>query len=488
MSFLRASAICKRFGGTVALDNVDLSVESGEIHALVGENGSGKSTLMRILAGVLQPDSGSIELGGAPFRPRGPMEARRAGIAMIHQELSICGDLTVAENIVLGVEAVSAGFLKLGEIRGIARNALSTLGYPDLDPDTPASELSVAMRQVVEIARSVAMQCRLVIFDEPTSSLAQADIEHLFAVVRKLKESGCAIVYISHFLNEIRDLCDRLTVLRDGVNVGARSTQGVTDAEIVRMMVGREISEMYPRSKRHPGEPLLEIRDLSGKTKPEKASLALRKGEVFGIAGLNGSGRTELLRAIFGLDPIKSGSAALSGASGRISPSERWADGMGMLSENRKEEGLLLNLSIADNIAMASLSTAIVNPSTIDAAGGEWIEKLKVKCQGPQQPVGELSGGNQQKVAIARMLYHGVEVLLLDEPTRGIDVGSKEQIYRLIDELALQGKAVLMVSSYLPELLGTCDRIAVMGKGVLSAPVNANETNQEELMNLAVGQ
>lgn len=488
MSFLSASAICKRFGGTIALDNVDLLVEAGEIHALVGENGSGKSTLMRILAGSLHADSGSIELGGQPFRPRGPIDARRTGIAMIHQELSICGDLSVAENIVLGVEDTSAGFLNLRDIRATAVKALTTLGYPNLDPDTPAHELSVAMCQVVEIARSVAMQCRLVIFDEPTSSLAQADIDHLFSVVRRLKQNGCAIVYISHFLNEIRELCDTLTVLRDGVNVGSRPTSGISDAEIVKLMVGRDISEMYPRSERTAGRPVLEVKSLSGPEKPENVSLTLRSGEVFGIAGLNGSGRTELLRVVFGLDPIKSGSAHLAGSAGPVTPAKRWSDGMGMLSENRKEEGLLLNLTIAENITMASLSKSIVNPSELDSAGEVWIEKLRIKCQGPDQPVGELSGGNQQKVALARMLHHGVEVFLLDEPTRGIDVGSKEQIYRLIDELALQGKAVLMVSSYLPELLGTCDRIAVMGKGVLSTPVNAQETNQEELMNLAVGQ
>jgi ribose transport system ATP-binding protein len=486
MPFLETNSITKRFGATVALNGVSISAESGEIHAIVGENGSGKSTLMRILAGVMKPDSGTITLDGKEYRPSSPIDARRAGIAMIHQELSICPDLSVAENIVLGVENNSGGILRLRRIRERAREALGALGYEDLDPDTPAKNLTIAVRQVVEIARSVAEKSRLVILDEPTSSLTAADIAHLFSVMRKLKASGCTILYISHFLNEIREVCDRITVLRDGNLVGVESVAGVKDEEIVRLMVGRSIEEMYPRSLRTQGESILQVGHLAGSEKPTDASFTLHRGEVLGIAGLNGAGRTELLRLIFGLDRVKNGTIKIAQFSGAASPARRWSQGVGLLSENRKEEGLLLNMEIAENIEMAGIKSPIVSPAASHREGKDWIDRLAVKCQGPEQKVGELSGGNQQKVAIARMLRQDVDVLLLDEPTRGIDVGSKEQIYRLIDQLALQGKAILMVSSYLPELLGTCDRIAVMNKGILSDSLNIAQANQEVLMRMAV--
>ncbi|HWD38462.1 MAG TPA: sugar ABC transporter ATP-binding protein [Fimbriimonas sp.] len=488
MSFLNLTDVSKRFGATVALDRVSLSAEAGEIHAIVGENGSGKSTLMRILAGAIKADSGTMELGGQPYHPHSPIHARKAGIAMIHQELSICGHLSIAENIVLGVEDARGGILKVARIRERAQQALSALGHGDLDPDLPAKSLPLAMQQVVEIARSVAERSRLVILDEPTSSLTEADIEHLFSVMRLLKQSGCTILYISHFLNEIHEICDRLTVLRDGQMVGGREVAGISDEEIVKLMVGRDIDEMYPRSARTPGEPILELDHLAGVEKPHSASLSLRRGEVLGIAGLNGSGRTEMLRAVFGLDKVQSGQIRVASYSGLAGPARRWRQGVGLLSENRKEEGLLLNMSIAENIDMAGLDKVVVSPSQQEARAAKWIETVRVKCQSAHQNVGELSGGNQQKVAIARMLRQDVDVLMMDEPTRGIDVGSKEQIYRLIDELALRGKAVLMVSSYLPELLGTCDRIAVMSKGVLSEPIPVASATQESLMKLAVGQ
>jgi ribose transport system ATP-binding protein len=306
-------------------------------------------------------------------------------------------------------------------------------------------------------------------------------------VVKKLREDGHAVLYISHFLDELHALADRMTVLRDGQLVGTRTMEGVTDETIVTMMVGRSISEMYPRSVRHPQGPILEVSLLAGLRRPDSATFTLNKGEVLGIAGLNGSGRTELLRVMFGLDRVKSGEIRLGVYQGPASPARRWAEGMGLLSENRKEEGLAINLSIADNITFTTLPRGLVNPAKLNHASEKWIEKLGIRCQGPEQRVGDLSGGNQQKVAIARMLHHGVDVLLLDEPTRGIDVGSKEGIYRLIDEAALSGKAVLMVSSYLPELLGTCDRIAVMRKGVLGEPRRVEEVNQESLMHEAVG-
>ena len=483
---LEAKGISKRYGATVALDEVDLTARAGEVHAVLGENGSGKSTLMKVLAGVVHPDSGTMTLGGTPFSPHSPADARRAGVAMIHQELSVCPDLDVAENVTLGAETTSVGVVRAGAARTLAREALAKMGYSDLDVSTPVRRLSPATRQIVEIARAVALQSRVVILDEPTSSLGRADVEALFAVMDVLRKEGKAVLFISHFLDEVRRVSDVATVLRDGRQVGVHAARSLGDDEIVKLMVGRSIEELYPRSPRTPGETVLSVRDLSGVFKPTEATLELRKGEVLGIAGLNGAGRTELLRLIFGLDPVRSGLVQVGAMGGPGSPALRWAQGVGLLSEDRKDEGLFLGLPIYENIGMASLTSAFVHPDQEAKIGAEWVERLRVKCQSSRQPVGELSGGNQQKVALARMLRHGVDVLLLDEPTRGIDVGSKEQIYRLIDDLAAEGKAVLMVSSYLPELLGVCDRIHVMRHGDLLPAVAAEDATQESLVAMAI--
>lgn len=483
--------ISKRFGATQALENVNLSVERGEVHALLGENGSGKSTLMRVLAGAISPDSGELFLNGQPYRPGNPMDARRAGIAMIHQELSLAPDLTVAENVLLGMEDSRRGVIRRSETRRRAAEALAKLGYADLDVDTLVRTLPIAIRQVVEIARSVALGSDVVVLDEPTSSLTGHDAERLFQVVDVLRNEGHAVIYISHFLDEIKRLATRLTVLRDGCSVETCAVEGTSKDQMVAMMVGREIADLYPRSARTPGEVLLQTVDVAGSKRPERASLELRRGEVLGIAGLNGSGRTELLRCIFGLDAVRSGEVRVGSYEGRATPAKRWGQGLGLLSEDRKIEGLALTMSIADNITLTALdrvgkSGTISDRHQYDVAA-EWIKRLKVRCQGPRQAVGELSGGNQQKVALARLMFHNVDVLMLDEPTRGIDVGSKEQIYRLIDQAALDGKAVLMVSSYLPELLGVCDRIAVMSRGVLGPATPVEETDQERIMHEAVG-
>lgn len=463
-----------------------MSAKAGEVHAILGENGSGKSTLMKVLAGVVSPDAGSIVLNGAPFSPKSPADARRAGLAMIHQELSVCPDLDVAENVTLGAEETALGFVRGAAARRLAHEALSKMGYGDLDVSMPVRRLSPATRQIVEIARAVALDSRVVILDEPTSSLGRHDVESLFGVMEVLRNEGKAVLFISHFLDEVRRIADVATVLRDGRLVGFQSARNLSDDEIVRLMVGRSIEDLYPRSARSPGEVALSVHGLTGTVKPEDATLELRRGEVLGIAGLNGAGRTELLRLVFGLDPVVRGEVKVGAMGGPASPALRWAQGIGLLSEDRKEEGLFLGLPIFENIGMASLSSAIVHPERESKIGAEWIERLRVKCQGPEQPVGQLSGGNQQKVALARMLRHGVDVLLLDEPTRGIDVGSKEGIYRLIDELAAEDKAVLMVSSYLPELLGVCDRIHVMRRGALLPSVRAQDATQESLVAQAV--
>ncbi len=483
--------IRKRFGATVALDGVDLSVGTGEILALVGENGAGKSTLMKVLSGAHQPDAGEMWLEGRPYRPRDPHEARAAGVAMIYQELSLAPHLSVAENIMLGMEPARFGLVRREEMRQRALEALVQLGHSDLHPELRVAQLPLATRQLVEIARAVAIGCRVLVLDEPTSSLATEDIQGLFVLVRRLKKQGHAIIFISHFLEEVKEISDRFIVLRDGKSVGAGETAAASTQEIIARMVGREVTELYPRSARAPGEAALQINDLAGALKPTSASLTLHRGEVLGIAGLVGAGRTEFLRAVFGLDPVRRGEIKLGAYVGPTSPARRWAQGMGMVSEDRKSEGLALALSIADNVTLSRLRgfgpAGLVMPSRQRAAANNWIARLQIKCDSPRQTVASLSGGNQQKAAIARLLQHDVDVLLLDEPTRGIDVGSKAEIYRLINELALQRKAVLMVSSYLPELLGVCDRVAVMCRGHLHPARRVEEIDEHQIMQEATG-
>jgi ribose transport system ATP-binding protein len=478
--------IHKCFGPTIALSGVDLHVDSGEVLALVGENGAGKSTLMKVLSGAHAPDEGAMELDGAPFRPRGPLDARRAGVAMIYQELSLAKDLSVMENILLGIEPRIGPFVRWRKVKAIARDAMSQVGHPDVPLRRQVGELSIATQQLIEVARAVAVGARVLVLDEPTSSLTRGDIQNLFALVNRLKKQGLAIVYISHFLEEVKEISDRFTVLRDGRSVGGGKTSDATAKQIVAMMVGRSVEDLYPRSPRTKGETLLEVKSLASTGKPVNASLTLHRGEVLGIAGLIGAGRTEFLRAIFGLQKIRDGSVRLGMYEGGASPGSRWRQGAGMVSEDRKVEGLAISLSVADNLTMSKLG-ALVRPAKQARDCAPWIEKFPIKCRSAHQPVGDLSGGNQQKVAIARLLHADVDVLLLDEPTRGIDVGSKAQIYRIIDELACKGKAILMVSSYLPELLGICDRIAVMCRGVLGEAKPVRAWTEHAIMAEATG-
>jgi ribose transport system ATP-binding protein len=487
--------IRKAFGATVALDGVELSVAAGEICGLVGQNGAGKSTLMAILAGALAPDAGTMTIDGQRYAPASPIDARRAGVAMIYQELSLAPHLTVMENILLGAEPMRYGLVDRARMRRMAATALAQLGHHDIPPDAPVGALSVAAQQLVEIARALAVGCRVLVLDEPTSSLGAADVQHLFSLLRRLKAQGHAVVYISHFIEEVKAITDRFVVLRDGRNAGGGVTAGATHDAIVALMVGTAPGDHFPRTPRTPGETLVEAADLE----PGFASFTLRRGEILGIAGLVGSGRTRLLRTLFGLEAVRSGRlriGAFSGTALDAGPRRRWRAGMGLLSEDRKDEGLALGLSVADNLTLTRLEPfgpgALVLPARQKQESARWIERMAIKCAGPAQSAGELSGGNQQKVALARLLHHDVDAFVLDEPTRGIDVGSKAQIYRLIDELVSHqdgkaAKAVLMVSSYLPELLGLCDRIAVMRRGKLQPARSAAGLTEHELMMDATG-
>jgi ribose transport system ATP-binding protein len=485
---LEMRGVRKRFGATVALDGVDLAVPPGECHALLGQNGAGKSTLMKVLSGAHPPDEGELFLDGLPYRPRDPLEGRSTGVAMIYQELSLAPHLSVEENVLLGMEPARWGILDRRGIRRRALEALRELEHPEIGPEARVASLTVAQRQIVEIARALAVGCRVLVLDEPTSSIARRDADRLFALVDGLRRAGLAVVYISHFIEECRRVAQRYTVLRDGRTVGGGPMEGATSEAIVDLMVGRKVGELYPRSPRTPGEEVLSTQDLSGAEKPVSAGLALRRGEVLGIAGLVGAGRTELLRSVFGLDPVRSGRVRLGAFVGPASPARRWAEGAGLVSEDRKGEGLAPGLSVADNLTLSRLE-GLVFPSRQAARAARWIGDLGIRCLGPGQRVAELSGGNQQKVAIARLLHHDVDVLLLDEPTRGIDVGSKAEIYRLIDELvSRKGKAVLLVSSYVPELLGICDRVAVMCRGRLGPARPARGLTEQQVMLEATGE
>jgi ribose transport system ATP-binding protein len=491
---LEMRGVRKAFGATVAVDGVDFAVAGGEVCALVGQNGAGKSTLMAILSGAIRPDAGTMLLEGQTYAPREPLEARTAGVAMIHQELSLAPHLSVMENIALGIEPSRRGLVNWREMREQATAALAQLGHGEIRPESIVADLSPAAQQLVEVARALASGSRVVVLDEPTSSLAHDDVLRLFGLIGRLKSQGLAIVYISHFIEEVKAVSDRVVVLRDGRNAGGGRTAELSSEAIVQLMVGRQVDDLYPRTPRQPGEVLLDVADLQ----PGAATLALRRGEILGIAGLVGAGRTRLLRTIFGLETVRSGRIRVGVYSGDASPAARWAQGVGMLSENRAGEGLAPGLSIADNLTMTRLTDlgpgVFVLPSRQSKAAARWVERFSIRSASPRQAVGQLSGGNQQKVALARLLHHDVDLLVLDEPTRGIDVGSKAQIYALLDSLASgrgegtgRPRAVLMVSSYLPELLGLCDRVAVMCRGRLGPARAASEWTEHSLLMDASG-
>jgi ribose transport system ATP-binding protein len=493
---LTMSGVRKHYGPTQALDGVDLELRVGEVHALVGENGAGKSTLMKVLSGAERADAGRMALDGRPYDPSGPQDARRRGVAMIYQELTLAPHLSVAANVTLGLETSRWGFLNGRADRRRVADALAVLEHPEIRPEASVADLNPAAQQLVEIARALLMDVRVLVLDEPTSSLTQQDARRLFGLVGRLRARGVTVVYISHFLEEVQEVADRFTVLRDGRAVGGGRVQDFSAGRIVELMVGRSLEEQFPRIPHAVGPPVLELRGLEGERLPRGADLTLHRGEILGLAGVVGAGRTELLRAVYGLDPVRRGRVVVQTFSawadgGWAAPRRRIGQGLGMLSEDRKEEGLTLDQSIEDNLTYTRLGPysrlGWLNAGRRRRAVVDWLTRLRVRCAGPGQPVGDLSGGNQQKVALGRLLHQEADLLLLDEPTRGVDVASKAEIYRLIGAEAARGKAVLFVSSYLPELLGVCDRVAVMARGRLSPARPAGEWTPEEIMAWATG-
>jgi ribose transport system ATP-binding protein len=487
---LEMSGVSKSFGATRALEGVSIAVGAGEVRALIGENGAGKSTLMKVLSGAIRPDAGSMTLAGEPYAPRGPRDALARGVAMIYQELALAPALSVEANILLGQERVRGGWIQLREHRRIASEALELLEHPDIRPEAIVRDLGVGAQQLVEVARALVSQARVIVFDEPTSSLSERDAERLFAIIERLKERGLAIVYISHFLEEVRRVAGTYTVLRDGRSVAEGDLADTDLRSIIGHMVGRDLGELFPRVPHEPGEPVLELKDFRASTRGRPANLDLRRGEILGLAGLVGAGRTRLVRAIFGLEPVVAGRVRVAHAEGGYStPRARIEQGLGFLSEDRKGEGLALGLSIEDNMTYSGLRRHArhgwLRIQERRAEVARWIARLRIAATGPLQPAGGLSGGNQQKVALARLLHQHADVLLLDEPTRGIDVGSKAEIYRLLGELAAQGKAILVVSSYLPELFGICDRIAVMSRGTLTEALAVDRWTEHRVMEVA---
>src|SRR5215510_12819120 len=496
MIALKLSKIHKSFGPTIALDGVDLELRQGEVHALIGENGAGKSTLMNVIAGSLLPDQGTMEIIGRRYAPSNPLDARTHGIALIHQELSLCPHLSVAENVLMGIESSHLGWLDHDNLITRTNEVLKTFHHADIRPEKRVGDLSVAARQIVEISRAPAAQARVILMDEPTSSLQREDVTHLFTLIRKLSAEGISVIYISHFLEEVHQISDRFTVLRDGRSVANGDIASVSDDELIAKMVGRAQQNLFPIRSQTAGakETILDIQNLACPPLLKSASFELRRGEILGIAGLMGSGRTPLLRTIFGLERPQSGTIRVNKKSlpgGRSTPAMRLIEGLGYLSEDRKGEGLTLNQSIADNVTVTKFQSCSrfgwLDLGAQRKQAEKLVNALKIRTQGAQQDVGSLSGGNQQKVIVARLLHQDADVLLLDEPTRGIDIGSKAQVYETIAACAAQHKAVLMVSSYLPELFGMCDRLAVMSRGRLSTVRNIDEWTPESVLQAAIG-
>ncbi len=491
-ALLEMRGISKEFPGVKALDNVSLTVRSGTVHALMGENGAGKSTLMKCLFGIYNKDSGVITLEGREIDFKSSKEALENGVAMVHQELNQALTRTVKDNLWLGRYPKVGGFVVSESIMDKkTREIFDSLGV-SVNPRAVMSTLPVSQRQMVEIAKAVSYDSKIIVFDEPTSSLTEAEVEHLFRIINMLRDKGCGIIYISHKMDEILRISDDVTIMRDGQYVATKPAEGLTMEEIIKLMVGRELTNRFPPKTNEPGEVILDVQHIAGKyTRLKDATFQLRKGEILGIAGLDGSGRTEVLENLFGAMTRQGGTITLHGKEiQNRSPKESIKNGFALLTEERRATGIFGIRDIRENTVISNLKNYLVGGICLSnkkmAEDTAWsIQAMHIKTPGQSTPIRSLSGGNQQKVIIGRWLLTKPEVLLLDEPTRGIDVGAKYEIYQLIIDLAKEGKGVVMVSSEMPELLGVCDRILVMSGGRLAGEVDAKTTSQEEILTLA---
>ncbi|WP_338655393.1 sugar ABC transporter ATP-binding protein [Sporosarcina psychrophila] len=490
---IEMTGISKSFDGNSVLTNVEFSVKKGEIHALMGENGAGKSTLMKILTGIYARDTGEVKVRGKLVDFKNPKEAEHAGIAVIHQELNILPDLTVAENLFLGNEKTfgKSGILKTKEMNKKAKVILGELGLY-VDVKTVARELSVGKQQIIEIAKAMSSNAEVIVMDEPTAALTEREIVSLFETIRALQSNGVSFVYISHRMEEIFALCDRITILRDGNYVGVKEIKETSFDEIVQMMVGRELGERFPERNATIGDVKLTASGLTRNGHFEDISFELRKGEVLGIAGLMGAGRTEVAQSLFGYKKLQKGTISLNGKPVKISsPLQAKKLGFGYVTEDRKSEGLIVDFSVKDNLSLTNFnkvsSNGIIKANEEKVLYETMVKRLGVRTSGPNQAAKSLSGGNQQKVVIAKWLGIEPNVLILDEPTRGVDVGAKKEIYSIINELAEKGVAILMISSELPEIIGMADRVLVMHEGTLTAELQKAEMTQERIMHYATG-
>ncbi len=488
---LEMRGIVKSFPGVQALCGVNFSLKTGEVLALLGENGAGKSTLMKVLGGAFRADAGTIAIDGVAQHFASPQDSRRAGVAVIYQEFNLVPGLTACENIFLGQEPTRAGFVAQTQERRQAAELFQRLGV-EVDLDAPCRRLTTAQQQLVEIAKALAFQARIIVMDEPSAALTSHEVGRLFAIIEELKRQGIGVVYISHRLDEIFTVADRVTVLRDGLNVGERPIAQVTRQELIELMVGRELSDEFPKRATTIGPPRLEVTGLRRGRAVRDVSLSVRRGEIVALTGLVGAGRTETVRLIFGADPRDAGEIRLDGRLLAIrSPRDAIAAGIGLLTEDRKLQGLVLGHAVRENFGLPNLNWlsrgGFVKLRRERDEYARYVATLRIKASSAEQRAGTLSGGNQQKVVLAKWLARNCDVLIFDEPTRGIDVGAKYEIYLLMNELAAQGKAILMISSELPEVLGMADRILVLHEGRVTGEIaDARTATQEQIMKLAI--
>ncbi len=488
---LKVEGICKSFVGNRVLDDVAFSAEAGQVHALVGENGAGKTTLMNIAGGIHQPDEGTIYFNGQPVSFANPLQAMGSGISIVHQELSLTPNMNVAQNIFIGREKVNGlGLIKWKELYAETRAIFERLGI-DIDPTTLVSKLSVSMQQIVEIAKALSFDAKVIIMDEPTSALSETEVDYLYAIIRELASKGIAIVFISHKLEEVFAIADQISVLRDGRMVGTVRTEEASRAEIIQMMVGRHIEDMFPPKSSGIGEPIFSVEGLSKPPYFQDVSFSLRKGEILGFAGLVGSGRTDVARAIFGADDAESGRIILEGKEIRLnSPREAIEQGICYLTEDRKALGLFLKMSVRDNIVAASLhrfisKVGLLKHSFIKEESKHYVDYMQIRPPNDELDVISLSGGNQQRSLLAKWLCAKPRVLIADEPTRGVDVGAKAKLHGDLRKMAEEGIGVILISSELPEVLGLSDRIAVFREGQITAILEGDQATQEEVMKYA---